>query len=222
MTSRALPALVLLAAVAGCERGGASPPDVPTYEGDFAFVDDGAADPRFVAFREALRDVVARRDTAALLALVAPTARVSFEPGPAGGADGLRALWFSGGTPTGTPVWDVLGAALDGGSVEEDGAFTVPFVSGLWPSDLDPFGHVAVVGRDVPVYDAPGGAVVALASEVVLPAPAPAQGGWQPVRLPSGADGVVAAGRALSPTGYRATFWDDGDGLQLQSFLGGD
>ena len=227
MHAPALPALAPLSllgvlVVVGCGRDGAAPPDVPVYRGDVEVVDDGAADPAFAAFRDALRAVVARRDTAALLALVSPTARVSFEPGPPGGPDGFRRLWFSGATPTGTPVWDVLGTALGAGSVEEDGAFTVPFVPGLWPSDLDPFAHVAVVGRDVPVYDAPGGAVVALASEIALPVTAPARDGWWPVRLPGGEGGVVAADRALSPVGYRATFWDDGDGLRLQSFLGGD
>ena len=226
MPARAPLALALLLAAVGCERGGAEP-DVPVYRGDFALVDDGAADAAFAALRDTLRAVVARRDTAALLAVVSPTARVSFEPGPpggpqTGGPDGFRDAWFSGATPTGAPVWDVLAAALGAGSAEEDGAFTVPFVPALWSSGVDPFGHVAVVGRDVPVYDAPGGAVVALAGDLVLPAPAPARDGWQPVRLPDGADGVVRADRALRPTDYRAVFWDDGDGLRLQSFLGGD
>ena len=223
MTARALPALlVVVVAASGCGRGGPERPDVPVYRGDFALVDDGAADPAFSALRDALRAAVARRDTAALLALVSPTARVSFEPGPPGGPDGLREAWFEGATPTGTPLWDVLGTALGAGSVEEDGAFTVPFVPALWPSDLDPFGHVAVVGQDVPVRERPGGAVVALVSDLVLPTSAPALGGWQLVRLPDGTDGFVRAERALGPTGYRAVFWDSGDGLRLQSLLGGD
>lgn len=217
----ALALAVLLAAASGCEPGGAAPPDLPVYRGDFAPVDDGAGAPAFVALREHLLDVVARRDTAELLALVAPGARVAFDDGP-GGPAGFRRLWFSGEPPSGAPVWSVLGAALGAGSVEEDGAFTVPFVAGLWPSDVDPFAHVAVVGRDVPVLDAPGGAAVALASEILLPVLAPPLDGWWQVGLPDGTAGFVPTDAAISPVGYRATFWDDGDGLRLQSLLGGD
>lgn len=218
MFARLLPLTAVAVLASAC---GSVPTDVPVYEGSFPTVDDGAIDPAFVALRDTLRSVVVRRDTAALLALISPHARVAFDDEP-GGPDGFRRVWLDGATPTGTPVWHVLGAALWVGSVEEDGAYTVPFVHGLWPSSLDPFANVAVIGRNVPVMDQPGGDVVALAGETVLPVLAPPLNGWWQVRLPDGSAGYVSEERALSPVGYRATFWDDGDGLQLQSFLGGD
>lgn len=198
-----------------------SPVDVPAFSGDLALVDDGAEDPGFAAFRDTLRAVVARRDTATLLALVAPGARLSFGDTP-GGPEGLRAMWFDGETPAGEPVWGVLDHVLDGGSVSEDGAVSVPFVAGLWPETLDPFQHVAVPGHDVPALDGPGGEPVARLTEVALAVDGPPEDGWWRVELPDGRAAVVAAEDAYSPVGYRATSWDDGDGWRLRSFLAGD
>ena len=143
-------------------------------------------------------------------------------PGVAAGPDGLRAMWLGGSTPTGGDVWATLRRVLAGGSVDEEGAVTAPFVGALWPDHLDPFEHVAVVGPDAPAYDAPGGAVVARLTHAALPVLGPPEGGWRPVRLPDGRRAVVADSLALSPVGYRAVFWDDGDGWRLRSFLAGD
>lgn len=232
LTLAALAALAL----AGC-RDGAPPPEAPapaapesetstlpnppTFTGEFALVDDGAEDPSFVAFRDTLRAIIARRDTGALLRLVAPGARLSFGDTP-GGPEGLRAMWLSGDPPQGEPVWEALGHALDGGSAEEDGAVTVPFVGGLWPSDEDPFAHVAVLNSYVPAYDQPGGDLVAHLSQLIVPILAPPLDGWQQVRLPNGQAAYVEAAETYSPVGYRAVFWDDGDGWRLRSFLAGD
>lgn len=207
----------------GCEADPTSPApaDVPRFAGDVALVDDGDDLPAFASFRDGLRDVVARRDTAALLALVAPDARLSFGDDP-GGAEGFRSMWFRGDPPGGEAVWDVFERILAGGSAEEDGAVTVPFVPALWPSDLDPFVHVAVAGRDVPAYGHPGGDVVARLSEIALPILAPPLRGWWQVSLPDGRPAYVSTEEALSPVGYRAVFWDDGDGWRLRSFLAGD
>ena len=131
-------------------------------------------------------------------------------------------MWLGGAPPDSAGVWGVLGHILEGGSVEEDGAVTVPSVAALWPEALDPFAHVAVPSLDVDAFDAPGGRVIARLSETVVSIGAPASGGWQPVRLPDGREGVVATEETLSPVGYRATFWDDGDGWRLRSFLDGD
>ena len=225
--SRLVPlALLITAALAGCRDADdedtlAPAVDGPTYTGEFALVDDGAEVPGFVAFRDTLRALVARRDTAALLDAVAPGARLSFGD-DAGGPDGFRAMWFDGDPPTEEPVWDVLAHALDGGSVDEDGAVTFPFVSTLWPSDTDPFAHVAVLNEYVPVYDQPGGDLIAHLSQIVVPVLAPPLDGWWQVRLPDGTAAYVEAGAVYSPVGYRAVAWDDGDGWHLRSFLAGD
>ena len=215
----ALPVLLL-----ACEPD-ASPPDapaeaeVPAFRGDLTSVDDGAEIEGFSGLRDSLRAVVARRDTAALLALVAPDARLSFGDTP-GGPGGFHDVWFEG--DPGEPVWDVLPRLLDGGSVEEDGAVMVPAVATLWPERLDPFANVAIPGDDVVAFDAPGGTPLATLSRVTLPTSGPPADGWRPVTLPDGRAAVVPEPAVLSPVGYRATFWDDGDGWHLRSFLAGD
>ena len=225
LAMRALPALLALA-LAACQPDPApqgppadAGPDVPTFTGELAPLDDGTTVDGFAAFRDTLRDVVARRDTAALLAVVAPGARLSFGDTP-GGPDGFRQSWFEGDAPE--PVWDVLATLLEGGSAEEDGAVVVPFVGAFWPEDLDPFETVAVPDRDVSAYDAPGGTEVARLSEIALPVTGPARGGWRTVTLPDGQTAAVEEAEVLSPVGYRATFWDDGDGWQMRSLVTGD
>lgn len=211
-----------LLALAGCADTSLedSPTEaLPSFRGDLEVVDDAGAVPAFAALRDTLRAVVARRDTAALLALVAPEARLSFGDDPPG-PSGFRAIWFGGDAPE--PIWDALPRILDGGCVEEDGAVVIPAVAALWPHDLDPFAHVAVQGEDVLAFDAPGGTAVATVHRVALATAGPAADGWQPVVLPDGQEAVVSQDHVLSPVGYRATFWDDGDGWRLRAFLAGD
>ena len=224
--------LVLCVAFAGCERGpsggsaggrAAEPNEVPHVAGTFLPVDDGASDPSFSAFREQLRGAVARRDTAAVLAVVADGARLSFGD-DAGGPDGVRAMWFSGTPPGGESLWDVLGRILAAGSVVQDDALTVPYVFGAWPDSIDAFSHVAVVGDSVEARAAPSdtSAVVARVSHALLPADVPPAGGYRQVRLPGGAAAYVPEAAAMSPVDYRATFWKDGGAWKLQAFLAGD
>lgn len=199
-----------------------SAPAVPHHIGDAERLDDGADEPGFAAFRETLRAIVARRDTAALLALVAPTARLSYGD-DAGGPDGFRQMWFSGTPPGGESVWDLVPRLLDGGSVDEDGAVTVPAVGGYVPEGLDPFETVAVVQARVPARaSATDTTRIATVGHAYLPLRGPQADGVWPVTLPDGRAAVVAWADALSPVGYRAVFWDDGDGWRLHTFLQGD
>ncbi|HEX8297855.1 MAG TPA: hypothetical protein VF594_01740, partial [Rubricoccaceae bacterium] len=192
--------------------------------GTFTPVDDGASVPGFSAFRDSLRAVVARRDTSALLAVVGEGARLSYGD-DLGGPEGVRAMWFSGSPPGGTTLWSLLGGLLDEGSVDEDGAVTVPYVFGAWPDSVDALTHVAVVGDDVEARAAPSdtAAVVALVQHAILAAEAPAANGFRAVRLPDGATAYVQADRAMSPVGYRATFFPDEAGAwKLQTLVTGD
>lgn len=208
---------ICLGVVAAC--GPEAPPEapaLPTFTGDLVLVDDGAMDPGFSSFRDSLRAIVVRRDTTALLAVVAEGARLSYDDAPAG-PDGFRQSWFAETRPD--TVWTVLARLLDGGSVDEDGAVTIPSVAALWPEDLDPATHVSVPGLEVPALAAPGGATLAHVTETALPITGAPSRGWQPVRLPDGRQAVIHADEVLSPLGHRAVFWDDGDGWRLRSFL---
>lgn len=215
------PLLLTGLALTGCGSPDPPPPQEPlAITGDLVLVDDGALDPGFSAFRDTLNAIVARRDTTALLALVADDARMSYGDEPAG-AQGMRQLWFQDSARAGASIWTVLGWILAGGSVDEDGAVTIPSIAALWPDDLDPSAHVAIPGQDVPAYTAPGGEVVATITEAALPAGRAADG-WQSVFLPDGREVVVSRDEILSPIGHRAVFWDDGDGWRLRSFLSDD
>ncbi len=209
------------AALTGCTD---RTPEAAVVDGTFLPVDDGAANPGFAAFRDSLRAVVARRDTAAFVATVGEGARLSFGD-DAGGPDGLRAMWFAGTPPGGETLWTVMGRLLEAGSVEEDGAVTVPYVFGAWPDSVDVFSHVAVVGERVEGRVAPSdtAAVAALVSHAILSATEPPAGGFQAVRLPDGTAAFVPAAAAMRPVDYRATFFPDEAGVwKLQTLIAGD
>lgn len=223
--SVALAALLLLSACADDTEQAARASAVPHVVGAVEAADDGALDAGFATFRDSLRGVVAARDTSALLAMVGQDARLSFGDTP-GGPEGLRQMWLSGAPPPeahGADLWTTMSQLLAGGSVDEDGAVTMPATAVLWPDTLDPFSHVAVTGTRVPARaSASDSAVVALLSQIHLPISGPAADGYWPVRLPDGRSAAVATADAASPVGYRATFWDDGEGWRLRSFLRGD
>lgn len=219
-----LPTLLMTALVGAAACGSAPTPvrpdGVPAFQGDFVPVDDTGTDPAFAAFAAELHAVVAARDTSGLLGHVAPGARLSFDDAP-GGPAGLRARWFSGGAEP--SLWEVLERVCALGFVAEEDAFTAPFVFALWPSDADPFAHVAVPGRDVPARAEPGGEVVARLSTMVVPILAPRRGdAWQ-IRLPTGEAAWLDAADVVSPLGWRLSLWPDADGAwRIQSFLSSD
>lgn len=226
LRSRHLPILLALA-LAACGPDGDAPAaggDTPSFRGNAEPVDEGVRHDGFVAMRDSLLGAVARRDTAAVLGWIGPDARLSFES-DATGPDGFRAMWFGGDPPGGRDPWRVLGAVLGGGSIEEDGAVTVPFVYGIWPEELDPTTHVAVPGTRVAARAAaaPDAPVVARLTQIALATTGPPENGWRPVRLPDGAAAWVAVEDALSPSGYRASFWPDADGAwRLRTLLTDD
>lgn len=220
----AVPLLALTACTDTRSADASRGDDVVHVEGTFTAQDFAAGDPDFVAFRDALRATVARRDTAGLLAVVSDGARLSFGDAP-GGPAGVRQMWFEGTTPGEETLWGVLERILGAGSVYEDGAATVPFVYGAWPRDsVDAFSHVAVVGERVPARAEPdtSAATVAVISHAILPVLAPPLGGFWQLRLPDGSAAFVSIRDAMSPVGYRAAFWDEGDGWQMHLLVAGD
>ncbi|GAB5534788.1 MAG: hypothetical protein Rubg2KO_10370 [Rubricoccaceae bacterium] len=215
------PLLLLAFGLAACERP--EPVDTPlVFDGEGAFIDDGAENSSFAVFRDTLRAIVARQDTAAFLQMVAAKAQLSYDDAP-DGPDGLRALWFSNETSPPEPLWTVFNRLLAAGSVEEDGAFTLPFVAGLWPEDLDPFAHVAAVGDSTIARHQPGGSEVArLSGVLILPLSDNTNSDTWHVVLPDGSIAYIPRTSAVSPVGYRATFWQDDGDWKLQVFVSGD
>lgn len=192
-------------------------------------VDEAAQRPDFFSFRAQLQSAIARRDTAALLAVVDPGIRISF--GDEGGIDDFRRQWKldeAGGRDS--ELWAELGTVLAfGGSFEGD-RFAAPYVFSRWPSAYDSFEHVAIVGERVRVRaegraDAP---VVGRLDYAVVPrgrvtGHGPADGsGWTAIRLRDGRTGYVASALVRGPVDYRALFARGPAGWRLEAFVAGD
>src|ERR1044071_8388557 len=93
-------------------------------------VDQAPQQPDFLAFRNELRQTIARRDVAALLRVVHPNIKSSF-----GGDDGIEAFkrhWRLDRPDS--ELWRELGAVLAlGGTFLDPDQFAAPYVYSKWP-----------------------------------------------------------------------------------------
>jgi hypothetical protein len=115
-------------------------------------IDEGGKDPSFVAFRTALRGVVERKDSPALIRLIAPDVRV--------GLDSPRNIrqFIEDHNPAdpNSDVWPQLGRILDlGGSFIEPNVFCAPYVRCPGPKTIDSELFVVILGQKVPAHDRP-------------------------------------------------------------------
>ncbi|WP_157271216.1 hypothetical protein [Azohydromonas aeria] len=153
----------------------------------FAPVDEAVRDADFFAFRARLQAALARRDAAAVLAVVHPHVRNGF--GGDDGAAAFRRRWKPEGRDS--RLWETLAGALAlGGSFMGPDGFAAPYVYSAWPQEIDPFEHVALLGPRVPVHMEPAAAAPVLATLdsaiVPLAAPLEPEAAWVAVRLPDG------------------------------------
>ncbi|MBA3258347.1 MAG: hypothetical protein H0T68_02635 [Gemmatimonadales bacterium] len=192
-------------------------------------VDQAVRNPSFYTFRAQLLGALARRDTAALMAVVAPDIKNSF--GGNDGAEEFRRGWAL--DRPGSRVWEELTAVLAlGGSFVDDTTFVAPYVFSRFPSGLDGLEHLAVLGSGVRVRARPDStaAVLAVLSFDVVrrasgPHPAPAGAdstAWEPVQLAGGRVGYVARQYVRSPVGYRAYFSRQGSRWVMLFLVAGD
>ncbi len=170
-------------------------------------VDEAASHPDFLAFRNELKAVVERRDSAALLATVHKDIKNSF-----GGDDGIvefKEAWKIESRES--ILWDELHKVLSlGGSFDAEGAFIAPYVFSRWPEGLDGFEYVAVTGSNVRVRIAPAPAapIVDTVSHLLLKrnGPATEHADWVSVTLQGGRTGYINRRYVRSPIDYRAIF----------------
>lgn len=170
-------------------------------------VDEAPLLPDFFSFRAQLLAAIARRDAAALLAVVDPDIKNGF-----GGDDGKAAFereWRPSAPDS--RVWEVLATVLAlGGSRAGDDGFIAPYIHSSWPSGVDGFEHVAVIGERVRVRRAPspGAEEIAQVSFEVLARgkddKAPED--WTSVTLSDGRSGYISSRFVRSPIDYRAFF----------------
>ncbi|HEX2060416.1 MAG TPA: SH3 domain-containing protein [Thermoanaerobaculia bacterium] len=192
---------------------------LPTIEGPkLAFVDEASADPALVAYRNELLAAVRRRDADAVVALADPNIRTSF--GGSGGSDELRRMLGEPG------MWDDLEQILTNGGTFLEGsdrtAFWAPYVYSAWPEEHDAFTRYAVIGDDVPLYDAPDGKPVATLSRNIVERASEPSGTWTRIRTADGRSGFVATKLLRSPVGYRAGFNKDGERWRMTGLVAGD
>jgi hypothetical protein len=191
--------------------------------------DEAARQPAFFSFRARLITSIARRDTAGLLAAVAPEIRNTF--GDDNGIEAFRRLWRLD-TPD-SKLWEELAAVLAlGGTFDGDSRFAAPYVFSRWPSQYDAFEYLAVVGSSVRVRAEPSSTapVVATTSFEVMQrarktprllTPEESER-WEAVRLDDGRVGYMAKEFLRSPIGYRAIFSRRGSAWVMTSFIAGD
>jgi hypothetical protein len=186
-------------------------------------VDEAAAQPDFFTFRARLQLAVARRDTAAVVAVLHQDVKLSFG-GDAGVRD-FRRLWRPDAPRS--PLWETLGTVLAlGGSFNGGDTFTAPYVFSRWPEGVDAFTHQAVVGTDVRIRSAPSAAAPVLgrldfAIVALHGATRPGQT-WTRIDHPGHAAAWVDSRFLRSPLDYRAIFTRLDGRWQMTAFLAGD
>ena len=186
-------------------------------------VDQAASQPDFFTFRAHLQAAIARRDAAAVLAVVHKDIKNSF--GGDDGREGFKQKWQPESADS--SLWKELGAVLAlGGSFDRDGQFVAPYVFSRWPDKVDSFENVAIIGANVRVREAPrnDSATVGSLSFVVVPVLQEKEPheGWTAIRQPNGKAGYVLSQYARSPIDYRAAFKRIDNRWQLTLFLAGD
>jgi hypothetical protein len=188
-------------------------------------VDEATTRPEFFTFRAHLQAALARHDVEAVMGTVHPDIKNTF--GDDNGVVAFRRLWRVGEADS--RLWSELATVLAlGGSFQDEQTFVAPYTFSRWPSHVDAFEHVAIVGRDVRVHAAPqpDAATLGIFSFTILPlarAPRePAPDGWNAVALDGGRVGYVASSLARSPIDYRAIFSSKEGRWQLVTFVAGD
>jgi hypothetical protein len=184
-------------------------------------VDEGPRDPEFVRFRAGLQAAVARRDVAAVMAVVDPAIKHSF--GGDDGIAGFRARWRPEAPDS--ELWRALGSVLAlGGRWQAAEGFVAPYTFTCEVPDA--FTTVIVIGRGVAVRASAStaAAVVARVDYAVLSV---AEGawdteGWVKVRIAGGREGYVAAALTRTPIDDRAFFARKGGQWRLVTFVRGD
>lgn len=187
----------------------ASPPpslvDIPTFGKAFP-IDEASRDSAFATFRDSLLQIVGRRDTSALFAILAPEIKSTF--GGDDGIPGFREHWRPGEPDT--QLWAVLQDVLQhGGRFSGPDHFYAPYTFDALPDSLDAFEHLIVRDSGVVVRERPDTASAALATlsfDIVRAGPYAADPSWRAIALAEGRVGYVEGVHIRSPIDYRAGF----------------
>ena len=186
-------------------------------------VEECGSEPGFTAFRDRLRNVAARKDRQALLAMLAPDVTVNF-----GGGQGPVAFAQAWGLDrTGdSDIWPLLRKILALGCGVSDEGLAIPSLTIQFePEENEDFFDTFVVVspaatlRSAP--DANGKAVAKLAWDVVK-AVDQSRGAQTKVRLQDGREGWVFSEELYNPAYYRMFLQNRGGKWVIAAFVAGD
>ena len=183
-------------------------------------IDECRSDRSFVEYRNELRRTVERRDTKALLSVVADDVHASLG-GHVGKKDFIE-LWGLK-RPGTSKVWKELGEALRLGCSMRNGVATVPSMEDQI-GDRDAFEtRIALPGAVLRAQPNEKSRAIARLNWHVLTLRGTWDGGpWVRVRLDDGRSGYVRDALARSPIDYRAWFHKRGGRWIMAGFLSGD
>jgi hypothetical protein len=191
--------------------------------------DEAAQDASFLKFRNKLKDIVARKDAAALFTVLASDVKLGFD-GSYGGPE-FHKKWNP--FDKASLVWPCLSLIVDGGgNFDAPVQFSAPYVSSAFPSDLDPFEHLVVTAEEAVMRAAPkaDAAVVRKLDHDILtvvktasrPQHEAGPDDWSEVKDAKGAHGFVLDREVRSPLDYRILFVKQKGRWVIASFLAGD
>ena len=183
-------------------------------------VEQCAAEPGFETFRSRLRQVVANKDEAGLLAMLSDDIEVNF-----GGDHGPRlfAANWKFDEPGDSRVWTELEEALRFGCTPTGDALIAPSFSAQFPDELDPF-ETVIAPPETRLRAAPADNARTLAdldwhllsvSEWTDPA-------WIPAKLRDGRQGFVRRNQVINPLDYRLVFEKRAGEWMITAFVAGD
>lgn len=180
--------------------------------------DEAGRDKTLVVFLSRLKDVAKKKDREGLVAMLAPDVRGARDTT---GPSAFFTAWDLG--DPNSSVYPLLTQILSLPGVWIGEQYCAPYVSALFPSDLDVWKHHVVLNPDVKLREtasANGKVLANLAYNIVEVLDRKPD--WTKVKTESGLVGYVPAGYTYSPAAYRACFAKNAAGeWKLQSFLSG-
>lgn len=198
-------------------------------------VDEAQKDASFYQFRTKLIAAAERRDMKYILGIIDPKIELSFG-GDAGIAD-FKRIWKI--ERKDSEFWtEFLRVIKNGGTFGDAGSkqlneFRAPYISQVFPTDLDEFEHHAIFGKNVNMRERPDPAahiVATLSYNVVkvdfdgsVKAPGDTEVfAWLKCETLGGKKGFVKAEFVRSPIDYRAVFVKKRGKWKMTVFIAGD
>ena len=194
----------------------AFPPTLPP-------VDECSSEPGFSAFRQHLKDVVARKDRQALLAMLAPNVAVNF-----GGSDGPAAFAEAWGLDRAgdSEIWPLLRRILALGCAVSEEGFAIPSLTMQFEpeEDEDLFDKFVVISPAATLRSGPepGSRPIAKLAWDVVKAVDQSKGAQTKVRLQDGREGWVYSEELYNPAYYRMFLRKRDGKWVIAAFIAGD